>query len=112
MSLRTVAWKAISSLARSISMAIPFWTQVVSESRMAVAEEALGGAEESWDWAVDLQSSRRVEADLLAIVLESVCSTSMPSLIMTTVMPLSRDSRGLLMTTRESPLWSWWSDLE
>ena len=86
MSLRTVAWKAISSLARSISMAIPFWTQVVSESRMAVAEEALGGAEESWDWAVDLQSSRRVEADLLAIVLESVCSTSMPSLIMTTVM--------------------------
>jgi len=35
--------------------------------------------------AVDLQSSSRVEADLLAIVLESVCSTFTPFLIIMTV---------------------------
>jgi hypothetical protein len=35
--------------------------------------------------ALDLHSSRRVLADLTAMDLESVCSTSIPSLMRTTV---------------------------
>ena len=82
MFLRTSAWKAISSLAFSISSATPFWTHALNDSRMVVAEV---GSAVSCCLALDLQVSSRSEADLVAMVLESVCSTTMPSPMMKTI---------------------------
>ena len=48
-------------------------------------DAALSGDLDSFLLAVDLHSSKSFPADWLAIVLESVCSTSIPSLMKTTV---------------------------
>ena len=81
MLLRICAWNETSSLAISISVAMPFWTHMVRSSRMDAALLGLLLSLDSCFLAMDRHSSRSLVADLAAMDLESVCSTSMPFLM-------------------------------